>query len=236
MKHNLKLTETLIALVVLAACASDDTGGDTAAGSSSSAGDTIMAMTTAADGMDDGMDDGMGTTAASGPTMSADSTGDTAADTTSGDTAGESTAGDTMGESGSGSTGAATGATVTGTVFRNPATAPGLGQDAIGDIYLGLLISCDEGAAAVANTVVLDGDLSDTSFGVPYTIENVPNGTYFLAGFMDDNDNTDPDDPDADLGDLAAAEGFGPLCTQVDIADGTDVSDADLTLNIVVPF
>lgn len=239
MTHDLKLSLACLCLALAPACAGDDGSDDGAAGSSGTAGDT--AADTIGGGDDDGVDDGgaastggddvMDDGSTGGDTMAADSTGgDTMeADSTGAETTGdESTGGDTTGGSGL--------ATVSGTIFRAAATAPGIGQDAIGDIYLGLLIECTQDAASVASTVVIDGDLSNTDVGVPYTIEEVPDGTYFLAGFMDDNDDTDPDDPDAGLGDLAAAEGFGPACTQVDVVAGAPVMGADLTFNLVVPF
>ncbi len=42
-------------------------------------------------------------------------------------------------------------------------------------------------------------------------------------------------DPYADKGDLAASEGFGPGCLEVDIA-GADVAAGEIQLDITVPF
>ncbi|MEM6988982.1 MAG: hypothetical protein AAF721_00750 [Myxococcota bacterium] len=222
-----------LALSLTAGCPADDDGDDGAAGSSSGGADTAM-MTAADDGVDDGVDDG-GSTSNGGTMGPSDSSGDPPADST-GDPMGSSTGGDTMGDPTGDSTGGAMGATVSGTVFRDAATPPGIGQDAIGDVYLGLLIACDQGAASVASTVIMGADLSNPKVGADYTIEGAPDGTYFLAGFMDDNGNADPDDPDADMGDLAAAMGLGPACTQVNVVNGVDVTGADITLNLVVPF
>jgi hypothetical protein len=47
--------------------------------------------------------------------------------------------------------------------------------------------------------------------------------------------NADPENPYADMGDLAFAEGFGVGCVEVVIADA-DASGADFQLNINVPF
>ena len=113
---------------------------------------------------------------------------------------------------------------------------PAIGQDAIGDIYLGLLVSCDQGAESVASTMIADGDLSANGASIDYMITGVPDGSYYLAGFMDDNGNADAMDPDADMGDLASAEGFGPGCTEVTVADGMDEMGVDIDFNLVVPF
>ena len=57
----------------------------------------------------------------------------------------------------------------------------------------------------------------------------------FLAGFLDDNGNADMNDPYADMGDLAAAEGFGPACLEITVA-GDEVAAGQFVLNIAVPF
>ena len=55
------------------------------------------------------------------------------------------------------------------------------------------------------------------------------------AGFLDDDVNADPENPYADMGDLAFAAGFDVGCVEVVIADA-DATGADFQLNINVPF
>jgi len=125
------------------------------------------------------------------------------------------------------------GPTVSGYVSRSVDIAGD--NDGIGDIYLGLIVECADGATTVASITLSGADLSQPGALVPFTAENVPDGTYYLTGFFDDNVNTDPTDPRPDLNDLAAAENFGPKCTEVVVA-GADVDNAVVTFNFVVPF
>lgn len=133
------------------------------------------------------------------------------------------------------STGGVSGHSISGNVSRAQAGNISPGDDGVGTLYVGLLAACDQDAASLGGTSVLGANLSQVGSPVAYTLEGLPNGTYYVAGFLDDDVNADPLDPYADMGDLAFAEGFGVGCVEVVIADA-DATGADFQLNINVPF
>ena len=159
-------------------------------------------------------------------------------DTTTGSTSSASdpsTGPDPGTSSSSGSTGGGLG-TVSGVVVR---VVPfGNQDDGIGDLYVGLLAECMQGADTVGDgDAIIGADFSRDGAEVEYTITDVPDGTHYIVAFLDDDQNTDPDDPDPDRGDMATADGFGPGCVEVTVAGGADVTaPANVELNIVVPF
>ena len=89
-------------------------------------------------------------------------------------------------------------------------------------------------ATVVASLAIPDADLQADGATVEVAWADLPAGTHQLTGFLDDNDNVDPNDPGPDKGDLVAAEGFGPDCTTVVIEDAPVA--ATLDLNFVMPF
>jgi hypothetical protein len=213
-------------------CAAEDSDEDTGAGTGTdtSAGtmpadDTMPPPTT--NPMDDG-DDGTTDPPAEDDAPAEDATTDPG-------TSGMDDNGDDMASTGADDSTGASGVNVSGTVRRNDFATIGFGNDGIGTLYLGVLVACSQDAESVAGYGVPDVDVSSTANVVDWTIPNVPDGHYFIAAFLDDNGNADPNDPYADMGDLAAAEGFGPACLEIEVA-GADVEAGEITLNIAVPF
>lgn len=152
------------------------------------------------------------------PTTSTDPTGDTGSSSGSG--SGE--------ESGSGL------GSVRGVVIRS--VEPFAGNDAIGDLYVGLLAECSQDAATVGDSEpIIGADLSAPGSNVMYEITNVPDGTFYVVAFLDDD--MDAADGMPDMGDLVTADGFGPGCVEVTVADGASVVAPEaVNLNFVYPF
>ena len=174
---------------------------------------------------------GSGTTEDPGTTTEPD---DTTGSTSDASTGPDPSTGSSSGSSESGSGGGL--GTVSGVVVR---VVPfGNMDDGIGDLYVGLLAECMQNAETVGEGArVVGADFSEDGAEVEYTITEVPDGTHYIVGFLDDDQNTDPDDPDPDRGDMATAQGLGPACVAVTVAGGADVqAPANVELNIVVPF
>jgi hypothetical protein len=229
----------MLCLVLAAsACAAEDDDEDTGAGTDTGTASNTSPVTNATDPAtmtaDDEGDDGTTDTPGedTGPgDDAATMTDPTVAD----DDGGSSDAGDSLddGVDDGASTGAE-GSTVFGTVSRSAAAAIAGGNDGMGTFYLGVLVECSQDAASVTgNGVEIDVSAQDTP--AVWEINGVPDGHYFIAGFLDDNGNANPDDPFADMGDLAAAEGFGPACLEITVA-GDEVAAGQIVLNIAVPF
>jgi hypothetical protein len=222
----------LLALTLtLGACAAEDDSNDDAATTVST---TVTSMTT-----DPSTDDGSAEESTGSDGGSTDPTADPTADPTEDPTA-DPTEDPTVDPSSSSggadeSTGGVSGHSISGNVSRAQAGNISPGDDGVGTLYVGLLAACDQDAASLGGTSVLGANLSQVGSPVAYTLEGLPNGTYYVAGFLDDDVNADPLDPYADMGDLAFAEGFGVGCVEVVIADA-DATGADFQLNINVPF
>ncbi|MFO0634242.1 MAG: hypothetical protein U0168_15450 [Nannocystaceae bacterium] len=217
-------------------CACDD-GNDTQA---TSVGTTI-ASTTATTAMtggggdtgdddddDDGGTSGDGGDASAGSSDPTDATADPTQATT--DPSGGSSDGG-EGES----SGGASGYAISGTTSRAAAGMISPGDDGVGTLYVGLLAACDVNAMPAGGTSVLGADLSQVGNAVPWTIEGLAPGTYYVAGFLDDDVNADPANPYADMGDIAFAEGFGVGCVEVQLTNA-DFDGVHFELNINVPF
>ncbi len=164
-----------------------------------------------------------------------DDSGDPAEGSTSADPQPETSAGEATGDDpttggGDPSTG------VRGAVVRSVAPAPG--QDAIGTLYVGLLLECTaDSAQAGGATPVMGADLSAEGSQALYEVTGVAPGTYFLVAFLDDNLNADPNAPYADNADLVTANGFAPGCVEVTIIDGQmTTAPAAVNLNLVYPL
>lgn len=125
------------------------------------------------------------------------------------------------------------GVRVAGVVSRSIAIDPE--QDGRGTLYLGLMVSCDAMAETLFSTVVMSSDLSAAGAEVDFTIEDVEPGTYYLTGFLDDNLNATDAEAGPDKGDIVAAEGFGPACSEV-VVEAADVDGVALDLNFIMPF
>lgn len=189
-----------------------------------------------------------GTSPTSTSTTSDDETGDSNDDDDPPDTSGDEDPGSTTDEpdpdssdsdpmtsssGGSETSGSGLG-TVRGAVIRS--AEPAAGNDGIGDIYVGMLAECAQDAAEVGDAaVVMDADLSAPGSTAMYEITNVPDGTFYVVAFMDDNDNSVDGNPD--MGDIVTAEGLGPGCVEVTVAGAADVvAPMAVNLNFLYPF
>jgi hypothetical protein len=212
--------------MVLGACAADEEGShdegaltDTAPGDGS--GDPTA---------DDGGEDSGGPGDDAADDAGEESTSyEPSAETSAGDDGGEeeSSGGEDPGDPSTG---------VRGAVIRSVAPAPG--QDAIGTLYVGLLVQCTaDSEQAGGATPVENADLSADGAQVLYEVTGVAPGTYYLVAFLDDNLNADPNAPYADNADLVTAEGFAPGCVEVTIVDGQMVNaPTPINLNLVYPL
>jgi hypothetical protein len=229
----LTVATTLVVLSSLGlGCAADDaspaadststgsTGDDTSASASMSA--TTDAMTTA-----------MTTAMTSDPTTTS---GETSGDPSVGSSGpADTSSGSTDPDTGTSSDTGASGFSVSGEVTRSALAVISLGDDGIGTLYVGALEACDQSAASAGGAMVEMADLSAVDTPVAYSIDGLPNGTYYITGFLDDDENADPRMVDADMGDLAFAQGFSPGCVEV-VVDNADVTGVDFALNINLPF
>lgn len=198
---------------------------------------TNPAPTTAATVDPTAGDDGEGEASDSGEP--GDDSDDAAEESTSADPSGpDPSAGEEGGEesTGGGEAGGDPATGVRGAVIRS--VAPAAGQDAIGTLYVGLLIECTANSASAGGaTPVVGADLSAEGSQALYEVTGVAPGTYYLVAFLDDNLNADGSDPYADNADLVTAEGFAPGCVQVTIVDGQMATAPEaVNLNLVYPL
>ena len=143
---------------------------------------------------------------------------------------------------------------VSGTVTRSTELDPGLWMcrfaplisgfgpercDAKGDIYLQLMPQCPSLSGCLppilAETVIPDADLSENGASIPFEMRDLPNGTYYLSGFMDDAPNLFNPLEIAETGDLVMFGGAAPRCEEV-IVSGRDVSGVNADFENVMPF
>lgn len=214
--------------MVLGACAADEEGSDDGAITNPAPGDDGSAEAT----VDDGGEDSGGPGGDPADDGGEESTSDAPSPETSasaGDDGGEeeSSGGEEPGDPSTG---------VRGAVIRS--VAPAVGQDAIGTLYVGLLVQCTaDSEQAGGATPVENADLSADGSQVLYEVTGVAAGTYYLVAFLDDNLNADPNDPYADNADLVTAEGFAPGCVEVTIVEGqVATAPAPVDLNLVYPL
>ncbi|MBX7080247.1 MAG: hypothetical protein K1X88_13715 [Nannocystaceae bacterium] len=224
-------------IVAALLCACDD-GEDTNATTVGTTIASTTATTTMTGGGGDTGDDGDGddgddgTTGDDGDDSGGSDPTDATADPTQATT---DPSGGSSDDGGGESTGADTGFSISGMTARAAAGAISPGDDGVGTLYVGLLAQCDVNGMPAGGTSVLGANLSQVGSTVPWTIEGLAPGTYYVAGFLDDDVNADPNSPYADMGDLAFAEGFGVGCVEVQITNA-DVGGVYFELNINVPF
>jgi hypothetical protein len=172
----------------------------------------------------------------------ADPSADDDADPSAGDDA-DPSAGDDDGSTDDGADGSSTAAAdegpmgdfqVAGTVSRSEAAAPFEGNDAIGDVYVVAFADACRGNP-VADGMVAGADLSDPASAVPFAIEGLAPGTYFVTGFLDDNQDYDPADPGPNTGDIVMADGAMPGCAEVEVVDA-DAEGVAIVLTFALPF
>jgi hypothetical protein len=227
----------MLALVLAAsACAAED--GDEDTGADTDTGMNTNTSPVTAEATDPTnvtvADDDASTTDTPGDDTGPGDDGPSMTDPTVADDGGSDEANDDGASTDGGATTGVEGSTIFGTVSRSAAAGIAPGNDGMGVFYLGVLVECSQDAASVGgNGVQVDVSAQDTP--AVWEINGVPDGHYFLAGFLDDNGNADPEAPYADMGDLAAAEGFGPACLEVTVA-GDEVAAGQFVLNIAVPF
>ncbi|HET6584943.1 MAG TPA: hypothetical protein VFG69_15915 [Nannocystaceae bacterium] len=215
--------------MVLGACAADEGGShDEGTVTNPASGDP-----SGDPGVDDGEDDESG-----GPDADDSNAGDDGSTSDAPEPGTSASAGDDVGddESSGGETPGDPDTGVRGAVIRS--VAPAIGQDAIGTLYVGLLVECTaDSAQAGGATPVENADLSADGSQVLYEVTGVAPGTYYMVAFLDDNLNADPANPYADNADLVTAEGFAPGCVEVTIVDGQMVNaPAPIDLNLVYPL
>lgn len=100
-------------------------------------------------------------------------------------------------------------------------------EDCVGGVYVALfrndpLVQLHQ--VPVASTVVLDAALSGDASEVAYLMPEVPVGTWYLAAFLDDNDNADLTAETPDAGDPVVT----PFQVTVTV-DATTTQDIELT-------
>ncbi|MEZ4231804.1 MAG: hypothetical protein R3B89_21695 [Polyangiaceae bacterium] len=213
----------LVASVALfgVACSSDDgaTGGEAgsaAAGSSSSAG-------TANGGAAGDLNGGSGGAGAG----QAGGTGGSAG----------AASGGSAGAASGGSGGAISGsASLEGRIGRTARIPSGL--DGIGNVYIAVFADnpvTNMNAEALANTLIMDADLSVDGTSVSYRVDNIPVSSEprFVVAFMDDDGNVSQADPSPKKPDLIAFDGLSPI--SVTLAT-PGVTELDLVLNAEIPF
>jgi hypothetical protein len=214
--------------LVLGACAADEEGShDDGALTNPAPGDGSAATVDDGGGEDPGESGGEESDGAGDEATSDEPSSETSA--SAGDDGGEdeSSGGEEPGDPSTG---------VRGAVIRS--VAPAVGQDAIGTLYVGLLVQCTaDSEQAGGATPVENADLSADGSQVLYEVTGVAPGTYHLVAFLDDNLNADPAAPYADNADLVTADGFAPGCVEVTIVDGQmATAPAPVDLNLVYPL
>lgn len=187
--------------------------------------------------MDD--DDDGGGDASTGPMTSAASSSDSGTVESSGGstTLGGETGDSSDGASGSSESGAGT-FSVSGGVTRTASAVIAEGNDGVGTLFVGALTACDLTAPIASAGNVVDADFSVEGEPVPYEVPALPDGTYQLALFLDDNGDADPTAPAPGPGDIVYRIGDEPdgilSCIEVTI-DGADLDAIALELTGTVP-
>ncbi|MCA9647195.1 MAG: hypothetical protein KC492_41185, partial [Myxococcales bacterium] len=160
---------------------------------------------------------------------------------------GAATAGGSGGMSGSGGSAAGSSATggsggavagtasLAGQIGRTARIPSGL--DGVGNVYIAVFSDnpvTNMNAEALANTLIMDADLSQDGTGVSYRVDNIPlsNEPRYVVAFMDDDGNVTPDDPSPKKPDLIAFDGLSPITVTL-AAPG--VTELDLVLNAEIP-
>lgn len=120
---------------------------------------------------------------------------------------------------------------VSGEVTRSVEPAPG--NDAIGDLYVAIVDDCTF-TPGVINAGVVAADLSAPDAAAPYSIAEIPNGTWYFIAFLDDDLDAGLPRPSPDSGDFVVSDGIGGLgCTEFTI-DGADQGGVNIDLNFVL--
>ncbi len=78
-------------------------------------------------------------------------------------------------------------------------------------------------------------DLSTAGNAVYFEFHDVPNGYYYINGFVDDVTNATDENPYPGIGDLVSFCNAGPKCDMVKV-NGEDATDGLYIFNMVMPF
>ena len=116
-------------------------------------------------------------------------------------------------------------ATVSGTAERTLATCPPI-HGGIGTLCLSLRTTCDDANSEVAGAEVPNGNMSFPGNQVNFQIQNVPDGTFQLYGFLDDDESGC--DGALTTGDFSLAAG----CIQVTVTNQQDVTGVSLVFDV----
>jgi hypothetical protein len=111
-------------------------------------------------------------------------------------------------------------AQVSGSASRDYSTCPPY-QDGIGDLCVFLLDDCEDIDSDVASATVTNADMSFPTNTVAFTIEGVPDGTFQLYGFLDD-------DASGCAGGATTGDFWMNGCLEVTVADQQDVTGANI--------
>ena len=111
--------------------------------------------------------------------------------------------------------------------------------DARGDIYVSVMDECPASTGCLPpvmrNILIPDSDLSEEGAAVPFEVTGLPDGTYYLSGFMDDAPNTVNPPSISETGDLVLFGQASPACVEVTVAGG-DVTGVNVDFNWIMPF
>ena len=130
--------------------------------------------------------------------------------------------------------------TVTVPVRRTAPLLPWTGGDGIGPLSVSLCVVCFDITGDVDDIVVQEKSVGVVDMSAPgseqiVVFEDMPNGVYYVNGFIDDVTNATPENPFPGLGDLVSFGTIAPQCVRV-VVDGADVTADTYTLNMVMIF
>ncbi len=129
---------------------------------------------------------------------------------------------------------------VTVPVRRTTPLLPWTGGDGIGPLSVSLCVVCFDITGNVDDIVVKEKNVGVVDMSAPGSeviveFEDMPNGVYYVNGFIDDVTNATEENPFPGLGDLVSFGTIAPQCVRV-VVDGGDVTSDPYTLNMVMIF
>jgi hypothetical protein len=135
------------------------------------------------------------------------------------------------GQGAQGGQGGAPAVTVSGVVTRAVPIAEG--NDGVGLLFVAAFDECRLDGTILGTAIIPDADLSADDAEVPYEIRNLTANTVYLASFLDDNGDVDPEAPLPGEGDLVYGQDAedGMLdCIEVTLDGQDQVVDVPLDL------
>jgi len=119
-------------------------------------------------------------------------------------------------------------ATVSGEVGRSFSTCPP-NIDGVGDLYFFLMDNCgDELTDARVTAMLPSADLGWPETMIPFEITEVPDGTFQLYAYLDDDSSGPGGGTEGDL--------ENTICVEVTVTDQQDVTGVSLMLNDKCPY